>query len=215
MANTCVVLQEQVKAGGRTQLHHCWRCESKDHGVAEASKMLLSSFGQRKHAQLWCGALFPRFQTNKGQTCILSAPGKVEAGNREHRVHRLGLLLQQIGTHCINRLLSALGARTHRRLHLGIEYALIFVRQEGGWQAGKQKRHQANNHQIQQQVGCLALQDRRHAVLVARDATIKRTVKPAEETTLLVRVPFLDRLENGRAQRRRKDQRHQHRQQHR
>lgn len=70
------------------------------------------------------------------------------------------------------------------QLNHGQEYALVFIRQEGRWQADKQHRHADNDQQIDNQVAPGAAQDPADAVGVMVNALVKPGVKPAEEPLL-------------------------------
>src|SRR5690606_28389467 len=145
---------------------------------------------------------------------ILAPTGKTETGYGEYRLHNIALFGQQLLAHGVHGLLGTLHGRARRPQHLDEHDALVLVGQEGTGQLAEQHDHRADNHGIQQQVGYLAAQYGNHALLIAIDATFKGTVEPAEEAPLRVALALGNGLEDGGTERRREDQRHQHRQGH-
>lgn len=74
--------------------------------------------------------------------------------------------------------------RTDRRLHLGKDYALVFIGQERRRDAHEQPDHAGDDQCVHQERRDLVLDHVTHAALVAQDATVEGAVEPAEETTL-------------------------------
>ena len=214
MADTAAVLQEHVEAGGVTQFEHCWRGEGEHHGIAEGEEVLLGTLGQGEHAVL-LGTLIPRLEHDERHTRALAATGEVEAVDGEHGGHGVGFFLQQILTHLVDHHLGTLGTGTGRGLYLGEQYALVFLRQEGGRNTGEQPDHANHDQCIGQQERHLVAQDGTNAAFVAGYAAVEVAVEPAKEATLGHMVlALLQRLEHGGAQGRGEDERHQHRQAH-
>ena len=209
-----LVLQEEVETGGVTHLHHRRRGKGEHHRITEAEEVHLRPLRQCPYAIFLTRTFAPGLEHDEGHTGALTAAGEVEAGDGEHRLNRAGFLFQQVLAHLVDHHLGALGTGAGRRLHLGEEHALVFLGEEGGGNAGEHPGHDRDDHQVQNQVRCLALEHARHAALIGIAAAVEGTVEPAEEAALGLVVVAVDGFEQGSAQRRREDQRHQHRQGH-
>ncbi|MNN38993.1 hypothetical protein D3C81_1530150 [compost metagenome] len=207
-------MQEHVETGGVTQFQYRRRGKGEHHRVTEGEEVLLGAGRQVEHVVLG-GTFFPWLEHDEGHTRALAATGEVEAVDGEHRGNGIGFLVQQVAAHFVDHHLGPFGTGAGRGLHLGEEYALVFLGEEGGGDAHEQPDHADHDQQVGQQVRRLVAQDVAHATLVALHAAVEVAVEPAEEAALgNVMFTLGNRLEHGRAQRRGEDQGNQYRQRH-
>ncbi len=210
MADTGVILQFHVKTRAAAHAGDSrWTA-----GNHPALFNLLKRFGRaidnRKRSPIGAGPRFPVFQTDK-QTCdvlsIAARPGTDSGENRQY----VGLLLGEIIIFDFgNDAGRLLKRRTCRKLNLSQEYAAIFQRQKRRRQTQKQKRHQANNRDIDQQPATTCAQDARNAAFIAVSVTIKVAIEPAEEAATLVHLALRSGFEQCGTERWRQDHRYQH-----
>ncbi|MNC05042.1 hypothetical protein D3C75_524990 [compost metagenome] len=114
----------------------------------------------------------------------------------------------------IQHLLCAGLCRTSRELHHRHKHALVLFRKERGRQAHKEHRHAADNDDVHHQIAHRFTQNMADAVAVVRHAFVEQGIEPAEESTFFLMM-LAGGLEQGGAQRRSQDQRHQYRKRHR
>ena len=79
----------------------------------------------------------------------------------------------------------------------------------------KQPDHAAQQHNVNHHPAQAAMEHATDGRFISRGIAVEHPVKPAEEPFLPVLLPFVQRFQNGGAQRRGEDQRHQHGEHHR
>ncbi len=82
----------------------------------------------------------------------------------------------------IQHLLGAFLRGACRKLNHRQEDALIFLWQEGGWQAHKQHRHPDDDYQVDDQVTPSFTHNTADAIGIVIDAVIEFGIEPAKET---------------------------------
>ncbi len=208
------VLQHQIEAGGIAQLRHRRRCERKHLGIADTGKKCPGLGRHVGDALALTGALVPRPQLDEGKAHVLAATGKTETGHGEDTGNRLLLIDQEMMLHLLEHIAGARIGGTGRQLHQHEQGALVFVRQESHRQFHEPEHHQGQQRGVGEHVAPALAKHVPHHALVAGVAAIEQAVEPTEEPGGRQAMALVDRLEQGGAQGRGQDHRHQHRQGH-
>ncbi|ERK18152.1 hypothetical protein L579_1472 [Pantoea sp. AS-PWVM4] len=215
MSQVTLINELEVETGGVTQLDNRRQVERNDHRIFDGTQRTHRTSGKGRHFHVGTATLVPRLEADEGDTGVLSTTGKAEAVNGKHRVHAVFLFSQEVIRHLVEHFLRTFLSRTGRQLCLSQQQPLILFRQERGRKTQEQIRHADNDDQIKYQVTTGAAYDMTNAINVVMGALIEQAVKPAEETGGFAVAAFLYGFQHGCAQRRRQNQRHQHRQGHR
>src|SRR5690606_40134101 len=175
-----VVLQIDVEAARRAELHHRWWRHREGHGVLDLHQRAHGTAGDGLDRGLRRGALVPVLQLDEGHAVVLAAARKAEALHGEYRLDVLGLVLEEMLFDLLPRLLRALLGATDRRLHDGEKDALVLVRQERRRYAQEQETHRNRQRDVDQQEAAAARNDAANALPVAAVSGIQLAVEPAE-----------------------------------
>ena len=101
----------------------------------------------------------------------------------------VGLFIMQIVVgNGIQHFLRSLLRSAGRQLEHGHKHALIFIRQEGGWQTHKEHGHPHDDEQIDSQVASGTAKDPADAVGVVVNAAVEPGVEPTEKAFLFIMV---------------------------
>ncbi len=215
MTDARVILQLQVKAGAAAHAGDGWRAAGNHPTLFDLLECLRRAIDNRKRGAIGTGPRFPVFQPHKQTRHVLSIAARTCADGGEDRQH-VGLLLGKIIVFNFgDDAGSLLKRRACRKLNLRQEYAAIFQRQKRRRQTQKQKGHQADDAEIEQQPATALAQDTRDPTLVAVSIAIKVTIEPAEEAATPRLLALRHGFEQRGTERRCQDHRHQHRQHHR
>ena len=215
VADTGVILQLQIKTRGAAHAGNRWRAAGDNAALFDVAEGFGGAFDNGERGAIRAGARLPVFQTHEQARHVLTVAARPRADSGEHRQHILFLLGHIVALDLRHHGGGLLQRRARRQLHLGQKDAAILKRQKRGGQTDKQKRHQADNREVEQQPASACAQNARDAALVAVGVAVEVAVKPAEKAAAAVMFSLRQRLQQRGAQGGRQDHRHQHRQHHR
>ena len=212
VAKPGAVFQLQVEARRAAEARHRGRHQDVDlavaHGPGERPRRAL---GDGRGAVLGARAILPVAQVQEGLSEVLPVAAEVEAGDREQGVDVLLLVDQEV---VLDLLADRDGARLGGADRQSVEpdhRALVLDRQEGGGQPHEQHRQDRDQDPVEHERRQRPADDPPEGRLVAFDGRGEGTIEPAEEAPLPLGVARFERFQQGRAERRRQDQRHQDR----
>ena len=214
VTQTASILQVEVETGGGAEFGDRGQVEGEDLGFLDAEQEAHGAADDGVGAAVRCIPLIPVLELDEGHAAVLTTTGEAEVGDRQYRFDILLLILQEVVAHLAEYLLGTLLGGADRQLHHRHDDALILFRQEGGRQAHEQHRQHRQHGDVDDAETHTLLDHLADPALVAVGAAVEQAVEPAEEAALLTKLAVLDRLENGGAQGRGQDQRHQHREHH-
>ena len=84
MAHTAAILQEEVKAGGRTQLRNGGEVEGEDLRLLDAEQEAHGAAYDGIGAMLGPFAFIPVLELDKGHAAVLAATGEAKARHRQY-----------------------------------------------------------------------------------------------------------------------------------
>jgi len=220
MPQRAPVQKLKVKTDRRSQLNNGGRLEGEDHGVADGGKGAHGSFDDCRGFQIGTVAQMPVLETDENHAVILRASGETVPGNGHNHFHRFFFIFLKVFFNLFGDLICLFQRRTRWHDHLGQQGSLIFIRQIGGGHAQKQNRHDDHDNEKNDQIAFFPGE----GMIDHADITItefeKNPIEPhkkgfQEKDGVFRRLMTgFDRFEQGCAQDRRQDQRHDHRKKH-
>ena len=160
-------------------------------------------------------AFVPVLQADKHAGNVLPVSARAGTDGGEDRDNVIFLFGEEVLLHFLHHFKRLLLRCAARKLHRGGEHPPVFHRQERGGQVQEQPHHPAQQHNVNHHPAQAAVQYATNGRFIARGVAVEHPVKPAEEPFLPVMLPFVQRFQNGGAQRGGEDQRDQHGEHHR
>src|SRR5690625_4406510 len=207
-----IVLKEKGETSRRPQFRNRRRNNCINQSVVNRTESSCCTFRQGRYTLRWIFSLAPILERNKGHPVTLTDSSKTKSLNRKYIGDQIALLFEKILLHFLDHLHGPLLTRTDRSLDQDKEVPLVLIRQKGRRQPEEKKHHQGHDHQEGSERTLSPSDDPAHDSLIFFVSTIKSAVKPSEKALLLPIFPFRSLLQHRRAKRRRKNNRHDHRQ---
>ena len=203
VAQAGAVLQAHGKAGGIAQLANGRWVEREDEGVFHGHQGTKGPGRDGRCLMLRPLAFRPGLERHEAQGRILARAREAETHHPHDRRHFR--LLEEVLLDLRDHLLRAVAGGARWQLDVDDQVALVFIGQEGRWQAGIQIAHRTQQHRIDDEhATTTAHKDAGQAAIAVRGG-VKAAVEPPEEAALFM-VPRVDRLEQRGAQGRREAQ---------
>ena len=208
---TAVILKLHIEAGRAAQTADSRRAAGVNPRFFDFVQRLGGALDNGKRGASGAIALVPVFQAHKHARDVLPITTRAGTDGGKNGGDIVLLVFEEIVFNLFHHFQRLLLSGATRQLDRSREHAAIFQRQERGGQAQEQKYHAAQQYHINQHPAYAAMEDFRHAGLIAARAGIEVTVEPAKEAFGAVHFAFMNGFENGGAQRGRQNHRHQYR----